>query len=79
MSYHTLELSAQEVLRHTQALLEEHLPLNAEGDKCVMGNLFKVLVGVAATKRTIEAVCADVVGPPPLPTRFVDISMSNCV
>lgn len=65
MLYHTLELSAQEVLRHTQALLEEHLPLNAEGDKCITDDLFKVLVGVAATKGTLEAVCADVVGPPP--------------
>ena len=31
MRYHTPALSAQEVLRHPQALLEEHLPLNAEG------------------------------------------------
>jgi hypothetical protein len=64
MSDHTLELSAQEVLRHTQALLEEHLPLNAEGYKCTTDDLFKVLVGVAATKGTIEAVCADLVGTP---------------
>lgn len=31
MSDHTPELSAQEVLRQPQALLEEHLPLPAEG------------------------------------------------
>lgn len=64
MPYHTPELSAQEVLRHTQALLEEHLPLNADGYKCTTDDLFKVLVGVAATRGTIEAVCADLVGTP---------------
>jgi len=58
------DLSAQEVLRHTQALLEEHLPLNAQGDKCTTDELFKVVVGVAATKGTLEAVCADLVGTP---------------
>lgn len=64
MRYHMPELSAQEVLRHTQALLEEHLPLNAEGYKCTTDDLFKVLVGVAATQGTLEAVCADLVGTP---------------
>jgi putative transposase len=64
MSNHTPELSAPEVLQHTQTLLEEHLPLNAEGYKCTTDDLFKVLVGVAATKGTLEAVCADLVGTP---------------
>jgi len=64
MSYNTPELSAQEVLQHTQALLEEYLSLNAEGYKCTTDDLFKVLVGVAATKGTIEAVCTDLVGTP---------------
>lgn len=45
---HTPELTAQEVLRHAQELLEEKLPLNAEGYKGTMDNLFKVLLGVAA-------------------------------
>ena len=62
--YHTPELSAQEVLAHTQELLEEKLPLNAEGYKCTTDDLYKVLVGVAATKSTLEAVCADLVGTP---------------
>lgn len=61
---HTPELTAQEVLRHAQELLEEKLPLNAEGYKCMTDDLFKVLVGVAATKSTLEAVCADLVGTP---------------
>jgi hypothetical protein len=64
MSNHTPELSAPEVLQHTQTLLEEHLPLNAAGYKCTTDDLFKVLVGVAATKGTLEAVCADLVGTP---------------
>jgi hypothetical protein len=64
MSYSTPELTAQEVLRHAQDLLEEQLPLNAEGYKCTTDDLFKVLLGVAATKGTLEAVCADLVGTP---------------
>jgi len=64
MPYHTPELSAQEVLQHTQELLEEKLPLKAEGYKCTTDDLFKVLLGVAATKSTLEAVCADLVGTP---------------
>jgi hypothetical protein len=64
MLYSTPELTAQEVLRHAQDLLEEQLPLNAEGYKCTTDDLFKVLLGVAATKGTLEAVCADLVGTP---------------
>jgi hypothetical protein len=64
MPYNTPELTAQEVLRHAQDLLEEKLPLHAEGYKCTTDDLFKVLLGVAATKGTIEAVCADLVGTP---------------
>jgi hypothetical protein len=44
MPYHTLELSAPEVLQHTQDLLEEKLPLKAEGYKCTTDDLFKVLI-----------------------------------
>jgi hypothetical protein len=57
-------LTDQEVLRRAQDLLAEHLPLHAEGDKCPTDDLFKVLLGVATTKGTREAVCADVVGTP---------------
>ena len=64
MPYHTPELSAQEVLQHTQDLLEEKLPLKADGYKCTTDDLFKVLVGIAATKGTVEAVCAELVGTP---------------
>ena len=64
MPYHTPDLSAPKVLPHPQTLLEEKLALKAEGYKCTTDDLFKVLVGVAATKRTLEAVCADLVGTP---------------
>lgn len=64
MPYHTPELSAQEVLQHTQELLEEKLSLKADGYKCTTDDLFKVLVGVAATRSTLEAVCAELVGTP---------------
>jgi putative transposase len=57
-------LTDQEVLRHAQDLLEEHLPLHAEGYKCTTDDLFKVLLGVATTKGTLEAVCTDLVGTP---------------
>jgi IS4 transposase len=64
MSESTPNLSAAKVLRHTQDLLEEQLPLHAEGYKCNTDDLFKVLLGVAATQGTLEAVCADLVGAP---------------
>ena len=64
MPYDTPELTAQEVLRYAQGLLEEKLPLNAAGYKCTTDDLFKVLLGVAATKSTLEAVCADLIGTP---------------
>jgi hypothetical protein len=64
MRYATLELSAPEVLRRTQELWEEKLPLHAQGDKCTTDDWFKVLVGVAATRSTVEALCADLVGTP---------------
>lgn len=68
MLYNMPELTEQEVLHHAQDLLEEKLPLHAEGYKCTTDDLFKVLLGVAASKGTIEAVCADLVGTPDPPT-----------
>ena len=64
MPYHTLGLNAQEVLHHAQTLLEEKLPLKAEGYKCTTDDLFKVLLGVAAMRGTLEAVCANLIGTP---------------
>jgi hypothetical protein len=64
MLHHTPELSAQEVLPHPQELVAEKLPVNAAGYQCTTDDLYKVLLGVAATKSTVEAVCADLVGTP---------------
>jgi hypothetical protein len=64
MPYPMPELSAPEVLQHAQDLLEEKLPLKANGYKCTTDDLFKVLLGIAATKSTVEAVCANLVGTP---------------
>lgn len=60
----TPNLSAAKVLCHTQEILERELSLHAEGYKCHTADLFKVLLGVAATRGTLEAVCADLVGTP---------------
>jgi hypothetical protein len=64
MSYRTPELRAPEVWQHAQALLEEHLPLQADGYSCTTDDLFKVLLGIAATKSTLETGCRDLVGTP---------------
>jgi hypothetical protein len=79
MLYHTPELSAQEVLQHAQDLLEEKLPLQADGYKCTTDDLFKVLLGVAATKSTLEAVCANLVGTPDPHTIRGYFNASLCV
>ena len=64
MAYNTPELTDQEVLLHAQEGLKAHLPLQAEGYKCTTDDLFRVLLGVAATQGTVESVCADLVGTP---------------
>ena len=66
--HHTPELRAPEVLQHTQELLEEKLPWKADGYKCTTDDLFKVLVGVAATRSTLDAVCVELGGTPDPPT-----------
>ena len=64
MPYNTPELTEPEVLHHALSTLHDHLPLHAEGYTCTTDDLFKVLLGVAVTRGTIEAVCADLVGTP---------------
>lgn len=50
MPGHTPKLTAQEVLSHTQHLLEEKLPLHVDGYKCATDDLFKVLLGLPPPK-----------------------------
>jgi len=64
MPYDTPELTEPEVLQHALSTLHDHLPLHAEGYTCTTEDLFKVLLGVAVNRGTIEAVCADLVGTP---------------
>ena len=64
MSYHTLELTDQEGLLPAQEGLKEHLPLQAEGYKCATADVFRVLLGGAATRGTIESGGAQLVGTP---------------
>jgi hypothetical protein len=64
LTHPPLELTEPEVLRHAQEGLKEHLPLQAEGYKCTTDDLYRVLLGVAASRGTIESVCAALVGTP---------------
>jgi putative transposase len=64
MSHHTPKLTDQDVLRHARAHLRQHLPLHAQGSVCTTDDLLNVLLGVAVTQGTIEAICADLVGAP---------------
>lgn len=64
MTNYTLKLTDQEVLKHAHDLLEENLPLAADGYSCTTDDLLNVLLGVAANQGTIEAVCTDLVGAP---------------
>jgi hypothetical protein len=64
MANDTLKLTDQEVLHRAHTVLGEHLPVQADGYTCTTGDLLDVLLGVAANRGTIEAVCADLVGAP---------------
>ena len=59
MKHDTARLTDQSVLNHARAQLETHLPLHAEGYCCITEDLLNVLLGVAARKTTVEAVCTD--------------------
>ncbi len=64
MPDHTPKLTDHDVLRHTRTLLQEHLPLHADGSVCTTRDLLQVLLGVAVNQGTIEAICADLLGTP---------------
>lgn len=59
MSHDTLKLSDQKVLDNAHEVLKANLPLEAEGYVCTTDDLYNVLLGVAANRGTLEAVCAD--------------------
>ena len=64
MNKYNLTLTDEKVLTETQAMLSEHLELEADGYKCSSDDLYHVLLGVATNQGTIEAVCADLAGTP---------------
>ncbi len=64
MRHDTPKLTDQDVLQHARSRLQAHLPLHAEGYLCTTADLLNVLLGVAANRGTIEAVCADLVDTP---------------
>jgi putative transposase len=55
----TLKLTDDQVLRRAHDLLQEHLPLMAEGSCCTTDDLLNVLLGIAVNRGTVEAVCTD--------------------
>ncbi len=64
MSDHTPKLTDHEVLLHARTRLQAHLPLHADGSVCTTADLLQVLLGVAVTRGTIEAICGDLLGTP---------------
>jgi putative transposase len=58
------KLNDAEVLRILRQTLEKHFPLEADGYSCSATTLYEVLIGVAANRSTIEAVCQDLASAP---------------
>jgi len=57
-------LTDREVLDRARTGLLKHLPLRADGYKCTTESLVDALLGVAANRTTLEAICADLVDTP---------------
>ena len=64
MSNHSLTLTDMEVLMEAQTTLQNAVPLSAEGYECGTDDLYRVLLGAAVQRSTIEAVCAEMVSAP---------------
>jgi putative transposase len=79
MNKYNLILTDEKVLTEAHTMLSEHLELEASGYKCSSDDLYNVLLGVAANRGTIEAVCADLVGTPDPQTIRDYINEQICV
>lgn len=55
----TPKLTDTQTLTTARSILEEHLPLQAQGYSCKSEHLYDALLGVAVTGETLEAVCRD--------------------
>ena len=54
-----IQLTDQRTLHDTLSVLRQHIPLTADGYRCHSDDLWRLLVGAAARRTTIESVCAD--------------------
>lgn len=54
-----IRLTDQHTLHDTMTVLRRHIPLTADGYRCQTDDLWRILVGAAARRTTIEALCAD--------------------
>lgn len=59
MTNHTPQLTERDVLAKAQERLQPHLDLKADGYVCTTTQLLHILLGIAATRNTLEAVCAE--------------------
>ena len=59
MTDHTSKLTERDVLEQATERLQPHLPFKADSYVCNQAQLIRLLLGVAATKNTLEAVCAE--------------------
>ncbi len=59
MADHTPKLTERDVLEQARERLQPHLRFEADGYACNREQLIHLLLGVAATKNTLEAVCAE--------------------
>ncbi len=57
-------LTDQQTLHKARTILQGHLPLEARGYKCHSEHLYDVLLGIAASGETLEAVCRDLTSVP---------------
>jgi len=57
MSYDTPTLSDTQTLKRARSILQEHLPLEAQGYSCQSEHLYDVLLGASAHQESIEALC----------------------
>jgi hypothetical protein len=58
LKHHTPQLSDNDVLQHAKQQLMPHLKLKADGYVCTTDQLFDILLGVAASRDTLESLCA---------------------
>ncbi len=59
MTDNTPKLTGRAVLAQAQQRLQKHLNFKADGYVCNAEQLVHILLGIAATKNTLEAVCAE--------------------